>query len=522
VISNRTVLAIASSALISGSSLIRGSLAECNTPILVKENDHEDLIMAKIEHKLHPKIWQSYWEWLATILARLLYMLYNYSPVVGAMPLLLHPDEEIREYWWKIFVKAIQRGGPCSIKLAQWASTRTDLFPEIVCRHFRDLQSNQDDPDWREITKVFEKHYGPSWSEKLQLQRNEDGQIKLLGGGCVAKVLFGKLQSDDPLLNGSSIAVKVIHHNIKKRIVADTELLRTFAEMLEYWFPSIQQISLLDSVEEFSRMMLEQVDMRTEARSLDRFRQNFNEENKGKLYDEMLLQGKITNHVHFPAPYWEYTNEDVLVETYTPGYLIRDYMVHADAQHKKEIANIGLHTIFKMIFLDNFIHADLHPGNIVLLPAVSSKPHLAFIDAGLAVELKKEDRRNLVDLFKAVIINDGYAVGRLMIDRSRDASKVIDGDLFAHEMKAVVNEVHTVGLDLGKISISNLLQRVLMLCYQHQVKLEPRYATVIIALGVVEGLGRQLDPDVDILKRAAPYVMKASLMLATEYFTHKS
>jgi aarF domain-containing kinase len=153
---------------------------------------------------------------------------------------------------------------------------------------------------------------------------------------------------------------------------------------------------------------------------------------------------------------------------------------------------------------------------------VSSKPHLAFIDAGLAVELKKEDRRNLVDLFKAVIINDGYAVGRLMIDRSRNASKVIDGDLFAHEMKAVVNEVHTVGLDLGKISISNLLQRVLMLCYQHQVKLEPRYATVIIALGVVEGLGRQLDPDVDILKRAAPYVMKASLMLATEYFTHKS
>lgn len=153
---------------------------------------------------------------------------------------------------------------------------------------------------------------------------------------------------------------------------------------------------------------------------------------------------------------------------------------------------------------------------------MDSQAHLAFIDAGLAVELEKEDRRNLVDLFKAVINNDGYAVGKLMIDRSRDASKVIDGDIFAAEMKAVVNEVHQVGLDLGKISISQLLQRVLMLCYQHQVKLEPRYATVIIALGVVEGLGRQLDPEVDILKRAAPYVMKASLMLAGDYLMHKT
>lgn len=156
-----------------------------------------------------------------------------------------------------------------------------------------------------------------------------------------------------------------------------------------------------------------------------------------------------------------------------------------------------------------------------MLPTLGDHPHLAFIDTGLAVELEKDDRQNLVDLFKAVINNDGYSVGRLMIDRSRDSSKVINGDIFAYEMKAVVNEVHEAGLDLRKISISTLLQRVLMLCYQHQVKLEPRYATVIIALGVVEGLGRQLDPDVDILQRAAPYVMKASLMLAGEYlFNH--
>lgn len=473
------------------------------------------------EQKLQPAIWQSYWDWISTVLSRLLYLIYNYLPVTVMMPLLLHQNEEYREYWWRIFTLAVQRGGPCGVKLAQWASSRTDLFPEIVCRHFKGLQSNQDNPDWDQIFSVFEKHYGPNWNEKLQLDRTSDGKLKVLGGGCVAKVLYGKLRSDDPDLDGSNIAVKVIHRNVKKSIVADIALMKTFAQILEFWIPSVRQISLVDSVNEFSRMMLEQVDMRTEARSLDRFRKNFHEKLKGKVYDDLILQGKVASNVHFPAPYWEYTNEDVLIESYTPGDLIRDYIEHADAKHKKEIASIGLDTIFKMIFLDNFIHADLHPGNIVLLPTMSPHPQLAFIDAGLAVELEKDDRRNLVDLFKAVINNDGYAVGKLMIDRSRDTSKVRDGEVFAYEMKAVVNEVHAVGLDLGKISISQLLQRVFMLCYQHQVKLEPRYATVIIALGVVEGLGRQLDPDVDILKRAAPYVMKASLMLAGDYFKGK-
>lgn len=473
------------------------------------------------EQKLQPAIWQSYWDWISTVLSRLLYLIYNYLPVTVMMPLLLHQNEEYREYWWRIFTLAVQRGGPCGVKLAQWASSRTDLFPEIVCRHFKGLQSNQDNPDWDQIFSVFEKHYGRNWNEKLQLDRTSDGKLKVLGGGCVAKVLYGKLRSDDPDLDGSNIAVKVIHRNVKKSIVADIALMKTFAQILEFWIPSVRQISLVDSVNEFSRMMLEQVDMRTEARSLDRFRKNFHEKLKGKVYDDLILHGKVASNVHFPAPYWEYTNEDVLIESYTPGDLIRDYIEHADAKHKKEIASIGLDTIFKMIFLDNFIHADLHPGNIVLLSTMSPHPQLAFIDAGLAVELEKDDRRNLVDLFKAVINNDGYAVGKLMIDRSRDTSKVRDGEVFAYEMKAVVNEVHAVGLDLGKISISQLLQRVFMLCYQHQVKLEPRYATVIIALGVVEGLGRQLDPDVDILKRAAPYVMKASLMLAGDYFKGK-
>ena len=137
---------------------------------------------------------------------------------------------------------------------------------------------------------------------------------------------------------------------------------------------------------------------------------------------------------------------------------------------------------------------------------------LCFIDAGLVVSLQPSDRRNLIDLFKAVITNDGYAVGKLMVERSRSTSSIQDAEGFAVAMRDIVQDVHQSGLTLGRIGVSALLQKVLGLCYKHQVKLESRFASVIVAMGVVEGLGRQLDPNIDILQKAAPYVMRASLI----------
>ncbi len=159
-----------------------------------------------------------------------------------------------------------------------------------------------------------------------------------------------------------------------------------------------------------------------------------------------------------------------------------------------------------------FVLIDLHPGNIILTKPELGSVELCFIDAGLVVSLEDDDRRNLIDLFKAVITNDGSMVGRLMVERSRRAVKVIDPEGFCSAMEAIVKHVHDCGMQLSKIGVSDLLQEVLGLCYKHQVKLEPRFASVIIAMGVVEGVGRQLDPDCDILRCAAPFVMRASVI----------
>ena len=162
---------------------------------------------------------------------------------------------------------------------------------------------------------------------------------------------------------------------------------------------------------------------------------------------------------------------------------------------------------------------DLHPGNIIVQcdenNLKTTTPRLSLIDAGIAVELGPDDRRNFIDLFNAVINNDGKRVGSLMIERSR-GRYCHDPEGFSVAMGKIVSEVHAAGLSLGRIGISSLLQNVLVLCYRHQVKLESHFSSVIIAIGILEGLGRRLDHDINILAIATPYILKA---YAKSYFS---
>jgi len=186
-----------------------------------------------------------------------------------------------------------------------------------------------------------------------------------------------------------------------------------------------------------------------------------------------------------------------------------------------------------MIFLDNFVHGDLHPGNVLVkidrvpvsTPAWSPfntrqheeeiivKRSIVFLDAGIAISLSKNDQRNLIDLFRAVVFNDGNRAGRLMVERAKyeRCSQTPDGiDLFAERIEEIVSEFHDrrkEGLTLGAVRIGVLLTRVLDLCRIHGVEIDPAMASVVISTLVLEGLGRTLSPDLDLLNFARPFVL---------------
>jgi aarF domain-containing kinase len=203
----------------------------------------------------------------------------------------------------------------------------------------------------------------------------------------------------------------------------------------------------------------------------------------------------------------------VLVETFEEGELVSRHFF-ADMNTRKRISKLGLTSILQMVFTDNFVHADLHPGNVLFRPGRT--PELVLLDAGLTAQLGPVDRANLVDLFHAVIRNDGRLVGQLMRERASggSAEPIAPAD-FDEGMAALVAQAHAQGLGLGDssvpVNVSLLLRQVLSLCRAHRVCLEPRFVSIVVAISVAEGLGRRLDPDLDVLELATPFILKASL-----------
>jgi aarF domain-containing kinase len=186
-----------------------------------------------------------------------------------------------------------------------------------------------------------------------------------------------------------------------------------------------------------------------------------------------------------------------------------------------------------MVFFDSFVHSDLHPGNVLVQTStVQVKPSLSwwgtasadgvreetkrtivFLDAGLATSLSPTDHRNLLDLFRAVILNQGDSAGRLMVERAKyeRCSQVEGGvDAFAKGIDELVSEFHDrrkEGLTLGAVRIGSLLSRVLDLCRVHGVEIDPAMANIVISTLVLEGLGRSLEPNLNLIDFALPFVI---------------
>lgn len=227
--------------------------------------------------------WLDTFTWLLSLLSRSSELLWVYLPAFLTMPLLLANIADQTDNWLRILRYCIRKSGPCHIKFAQWIATRPDLFPLHVCECFADLQSTLHDNtgtplSLEDIRRILKLEYGPLWEETIRLETIDDMNEHpiVLGGGCVAQVYKAKaalrqrFQGDDEMLVPiwREIAIKVTHPNVKYRIIADLELMLALARSAEYLFPSLKNIALVDSVEEFVPIMIQQVDMQHEAFNL--------------------------------------------------------------------------------------------------------------------------------------------------------------------------------------------------------------------------------------------------------------
>lgn len=338
----------------------------------------------------------------------------------------------------------------------------------------------------------------------------------------------------------SYVAIKVLHPKVERLIRRDLRIMSFFASLINA-IPTMHWLSFPDEVQQFGEMMKLQLDLRIEATNLVMFRQKF----------------RSRTTAWFPYPYLEYTTREVLVEEFAQGIPLATFLEIGGGVYQHEIANEGLDAFLHMLLIDNFVHADLHPGNIMvrfykpseldlslrkhsratdaptraevdvteavlarLRPHTGNakhwetalaqlndegyRPQLIFIDTGLVTELNEKNRRNFLDLFRAIAEFDGHRAGQLMCERSRTPEEVIDPDIFALKMQHLVLSIKSRTFALGNIRIGDVLSEVLTMVRSHHVRFEGDFVNVVISCLLLEGIGRSLDSNLDLFKSALP------------------
>ena len=378
-----------------------------------------------------------------------------------------------------------QLAGPTVVKLGQWMSTRRDVFSSKFCDTLSVLHSSVLTHSWEATELALVAMLGEEWESYIVSITQEP-----IGSGCVAQVHRGYFFCVEQQ-RAIPVAIKVLHPDIRYDIDIDLNVLAGLAWLSEL-IPIFKWISPCDSVKEFKSVLLDQIDLTLEARNLDMFNRNF----------------RNVKNVTFPQPIWPYVSEEVLIETFHDGNSIENYLKHQDSELRRKIAVIGINSILKMLFTDNFVHVDLHPGNILVSESTKKSEDLSItiLDAGLAKELTEKDFDNLVSLFRLVVTGKGREVASIFLERSK-VQECGDEEKFRQEMDEFISHIHAQKLLLRQFQVSYILRQLFSMAVRHHVKIESNFATIMLAIMIAEGLGRTLDPDIDILKSAVPYLL---------------
>ncbi|KAF9585369.1 hypothetical protein BGW38_002682 [Lunasporangiospora selenospora] len=470
-------------------------------------------------------------------------------------------------WWYSLLVRHMEMAGPTFIKLSQWAASRTDIFPKQLCTMLSKLHNQVKPHSFAHTRRTIEEAFG---GRKLEDIFDEFVETPL-GIGAIAQVYRGRLKpgialhfepDEDDQSKGSKnehqlhlkskdnepkprqlkteVAIKVLHPKVARTVGRDLAIMKFFAKLIN-WIPGMRWISLPDQVAMFGSMMEEQLDLRIEAQNLVTFQQNFRD--------------RYT--VRFPTPLIQFSTKEMLIEEYVDALPLKEYLEKGAGPFDNKIADIGLDGFLRMLIFDNFVHADLHPGNIFVrfynpsannffkqlfnrirgveprtmantdeatkrLRAVPKgdkqawlreleslyregfRPQVVFIDTGLVSELSDKNRHDFLDLFHALAEFDGYRAGKLMIERCRAPEGVIDGEVFALKVQNLILQVKDMAMSLNKIKIADLLTEVMSMVRTHHVPMEGDFANVVISILILEGIGRQLNPNIDLFKTALP------------------
>ncbi len=365
--------------------------------------------------------------------------------------------------------------GPTFVKFGQVLSTRPDVLGEKLARELSVLQDRVEPLGFHEMRVVLEEQLGGPIEELFaEFDRTP------VASASLSQVYRAKLHS------GEDVAVKVRRPGVDRRIESDLSLMMQVAEWVADHMEDAQILDPPGIVDEFSRSIRRELDFNIEARVIDQFRTNF----------------EAVDFVLVPRVYHQHSAAHVLTMEWVDG--VRVDRLDAYEERKSDpaiVAAQGCEALCMMIFEHHLFHADPHPGNLFL----TRDNQLAFLDLGMAGHLERADTSAIADLLLAIFHQDASECVEAILALASEG-EVEDREHLEHEVaEFIAFEAQTI---ISNGELSKGLDRAVQIVHRHRLRLAPRFSLLLKGLATIEIVGRQLDPDLDLITILEPYIRK--------------
>lgn len=367
--------------------------------------------------------------------------------------------------------------GPSFVKLGQIISTRSDVLPDELIAELTKLQDSVPPVPFDDIKEEVERSLGRPLEEVY-----EDFDPSPLAAASIAQVHRAKLKHEDGLVD---VVVKVQRPGISATVASDVDLLHTFAALLERAVPESRLYSPTGLVQQFDRAITNELDFTAEAENAIRFTQNF----------------EHYHNVRFPKVYRDASSKRVLTLEYLDGQKIYDAI--ASGHSARRLARLAMDILVKQIFEDGFFHADPHPGNVLVLGAPDD-PQFALIDLGMVGRLSPRMRDICVDLMVAAVRRDYDGIADAIYAIGQPVEKI---DMNAYRAEVALLAEKYLGRQLKDIELSGLLRDLIQGATKYGLEIPTDFLLVGKALMTLEGVGKEIDPELDVFEEAKPFFL---------------
>jgi ubiquinone biosynthesis protein len=374
---------------------------------------------------------------------------------------------------------ALEELGPIFIKFGQAISTRRDLLPREVADELAKLQDKVPPFPAEQAIAILDAAYGKPVTEVF-----ERFVVEPYAAASIAQVHTAALPG------GGEVIVKLLRPDVQPLIERDIEVLRLLAGLADRYWQHGKRLRPLEIVDEYENTILDELDLMREAANASQLKRNF-------AGSDML---------YVPEIYWDYCRPEVLVQERIYGIPISDIdALRAAGTNIQLLAENGVEIFFTQVFRHNFFHADMHPGNIFVIATDPELPKYAAIDFGIVGTLNPSDQRYLAENFLAFFDRDYHRIAELHIE----SGWVPEGTRIDQLETAVRTVLEPIfNKPLAEISFAQVLTRLFRVAQRFNVEVQPQLILLHKTLFNIEGLGRELYPQLDLWKTAQPVLRR--------------